>query len=203
MKNASLLKVLSMVALGVSAQATPITINFLENGSNLSLGSSSVFTESGVSLTAYASSGQNLYAKSAGSGETGLGIASDSDHEINSGNFIQLYSSSSGLSLSSLFLSSVQEDESATIWFSSQLGSLGSKIGTVYSDGSFNVSAYVNGYIGVSAGGECGNVLIATATGSTSTLSPRVDPVPDSGSTLILLGGVLTGLSLIKRKFLA
>ncbi len=193
MKTKSLLTTLAVLAIGATAYAAPITITFQENGSNLSLGSSSTFTVSGSSLTAYASSGQTLYAKSAGAGETGLGITSDIDHEINPSNFIQVYSSLSGFRVESLYLSSVQTSEAATIYFSSILGTLGSLIGTVTADGSFDVSAYGTGYFGVSA--SAGNVLFASATGSSR--------VPDAGSTVLLLGSALTGLGLLKRKLVA
>src|SRR5579871_1501948 len=87
----NLLAISALVGLGISAQAT--TITFLENGQNTALGTTSTFTESGASLTAYANGG-NLYAKNLGAGEQGLGLTSDplSQNEIGGQNYIQLLS---------------------------------------------------------------------------------------------------------------
>ena len=198
-------KIYSLVICGVLAattsQANTIVYNFQEDGANINLGSSTNFTVSGLSLYVYASSGQSLYSKftSGNASETGLGIASDSDHEINAGNFVQLYSSMS-VNLTQLSLSSVQSGESALIYFSTSLGSLGTQIGTVGSDGNFNISAYQNGYIGVKAGS--GNVLIASVTAQTPVTNKIVPTprAPEAGSTMVLLGGVVTALGLIRRK---
>ena len=188
MKNKSLLTVLAVLALGVSAQAT--TITFQENGSNLTLGPSSTFAGS---VTAYASAGETLYAKNLGGTETGLGITSDSQHEINPNNFIQIKGVGGFVFDSLVFLSSVQAGESATIWYSLVQGVLGVQIGTLTADGSFNIAAYNAGYVGISAG--VGNVLLASVVGHNN--------VPDGASTMLLLGSALTGLGLLKRKLVA
>jgi hypothetical protein len=193
MKNKCLLIALVVGGFSLAVQANTVTWTFLENGANLSLGASSTFTESGISLTAYASPGETLYAKQEGGDENGLGITSDSDHEINANNFVQLNLATTPLSsLSLIFLGSVQSGESATIYYSSVLGTLGTLLGTVTADGSFAIpTADTTGYIGVSAGS--GNVLIDSVTGN----------VPDGGTTIMLLGGALMGLGLIKRKLSA
>lgn len=195
MKKNTLLTTLAVVGLAVAAQATPVSFNFQENGSNIGLGSSSTFTESGISLNAYANPGNTLWAKLE-SGETGLGLTSDltGDHEITSGNFIQLGLPTSPVtSLTLVFLSSVQAGETATIYYSSTLGSLGSLIGTVTSDTSFDVSPYSTGFIGISAG--TGNVLLESLT---------VDArLPDGGSTVLLMGAALTAAGMIRRKLVA
>jgi hypothetical protein len=198
MKNKCVLAVLAVAALGVSAQATPITINFQENGTG-NLGSSSTFTQSGASLTAYASPSQNLYAKNSGGDEVGLGIASDptGDHEIYGSTFIQLLSSTvSGFDVLSVSFGSTTDGEIGQIWYSPTLGTLGTFVGSVSSDTSFVIPiGDQNGYIGIASGTAApGNVLLASATGTA---------VPDSSSTLMLLGGVLSGLGLIKRKLMA
>ena len=193
MKNKTLLTALAVLALGVSAQAT--TITFQENGSGLNLGPTSTFASS---VTGYASTGQNLYSKNDGPGERGLGIASDVDHEINSGNFVQI-KGINGFILDSIILGSVQPGETANIWYSLVQGVLGLQIGSLVANGSFDVSAYNAGYIGVSASGTSGilgklpNVVLESANGH----------VPDGASTMLLLGSALTGLGLLKRKLLA
>ena len=60
--------------------------------------------------------------------------------------------------------------------------------------GSFDISGHSSGYIGVQAGS--GNVLIASVT-----VTPN--GAPDGASTVLLLGGALTGLALIRRKLMA
>ena len=186
MKNKTLLTALAVVALGVSAQAT--TITFQENGSNLTIGPSATF---GGLLAANASAGETLYAKNLGGTETGLGITSDSDHEINPNNFVQIKAINGFILDNLIFLSSVQGGESATIWYSLIQGALGVQIGTVTADGSFDIAPFGDGYIGVSAG--TGNILLESVSGH----------VPDGASTMLLLGSALTGLGLLKRKLLA
>src|ERR1700726_1139471 len=82
------------VALATQANAANITFNFLENGTNIDLGPSSTFTESGISLTASgfltAGGATDLFAKNGGPVDIGLGINNESAHEINNSTFIQL-----------------------------------------------------------------------------------------------------------------
>jgi hypothetical protein len=193
MKIKNILVVSALLGLGISAQAT--TITFQENGSNHTLGSSSTFTEGAASLTAYASPGQTLYAKNQAGDEKGLGINSDptGDHEIYGSTFIQLLSSTSGgFDVQGISLGSVTFPDVANIYFSTVLGTLGTKIGTYLSDTTFSIaSQYQNGYIGVAAGD--GNVLLGAVTGT----------VPDGASTMLLLGSALTGLGLLRRKLAA
>jgi hypothetical protein len=195
MKIKNIIAVTALVGMGISAQAT--TINFLENGSSVALGSQSTFTESGASLTAYASSGSTLFAKATGPGETGLGITSDpsGDNEIWGQTFVQLLSSTSGgFDVTSIGVSSVQTPDVAGIYFSAVQGVLGVQIGTLLADGSFSIaSIYQNGYIGVAA--VPGNVVLASATGNAS--------VPDGGTTVAMLGLGLTAVGLLRRKLAA
>jgi hypothetical protein len=206
MKNKYLLTAIAVVGFSVAAQATTVTWNFLENGSDVTLGNSATFTESGYTLTAYGFnvSGNTptaLYAKNDGVGEQGLGIASDPlDHEINPTAYVQLFTTTTpASSLTSLLLGSVQAGEIANIYVSSTLGSLGSFVGTVTSDTTFDISSYIGEYVGVTASGSSPdglpNVLLGTVTGTVG--------VPDGGTTVMLLGGALMGLGLLKRKFLA
>lgn len=184
-----------MAVLGVSAQATPIS--FQENGSNANLSSSSTFTEGAYSLTAYASPGQSLYAKSAGGGEIGLGIASDptGQHEIYGSTYIQLLAAP-GESIISLFTENNNDQDLALIYASTSLGTLGTLLTLTPVNGTYDIpSLYQTGYyINIANGFSGGNTWVGSVV---------VSNVPDSSSTLMLLGGVLSGLGLIKRKLKA
>jgi len=195
MKIKNLLAVAALVGLGMSAQA--VTITFLENGVNTTVGSSSTFTVGSASLTAYASPGQVLYAKSQGVGETGLGINSDptGDHEIYGSTFIQLLSSTSGFAVTSITLGSTSDGEVSSIYYSTTLGVLGTLIGSTTSNSTILISSlYQNGYLGVAASGPTGaNVLLGPVTGT----------VPDGGTTVAMLGFGLTAVGLLRRKLAA
>ena len=198
MKN-KILTPLAVVGLAVAAQATPVTFTFQENGSEVNLGATSTFTSGGVSITAYADPGGSLWAKLR-SGESGLGLTSDvsGQDEITPGHFIQLGLPTTPItSLQLLFLESVTGGETALIYYSTVLGTLGTLVGTVNnSGGSFDVSAYTAGYIGISSGTGGGqNVLVESLTADLRT--------PDGASTMLLMGGALTVLGLVRRKLTA
>jgi hypothetical protein len=187
--------ILTAATIGATAPASPVTFTFQENGLG-NLGATSTFTETGLSITAYASSGQTLYAKNGGGDETGLGITSDpsGDWEIYPGTFIQL--KGAGVAITSLLLGSVQsgDGDTATIYYSTTLGVLGTLLGTLTSDGTFNIPlADQGGYIGISAG--AGNILLDSATGQAT--------VPDAPRTFLLFGFALTALGMMKRKCMA
>jgi hypothetical protein len=191
----SLLSLLAAITLVATASASPVTFTFQENGLG-NLGASSTFTESGLSITAYASSGQSLYAKNGGGDETGLGLAGDpsGDFEVFPGAFIQLHGA--GVALTSLLLGSVQtgDGDTATIYYSTTLGVLGTLLGTLTADGTFNIPlADQNGFIGISAG--AGNILLDSATGQAA--------VPDAAQTIALFGFALAALALLKSKLVA
>jgi len=189
------------VALATHANAVTLTYNFLENGSNLSLGAASTFTEGGFSLTAngFLSAGGStgLYAKSLGVGETGLGTTSDpsGDHEIVTTNFVQLALPTSPPStFNMILLASVQQGEQAKVYFTTTPGTLAGAtlIGTVTnSDGSITVPAGdQTGFIDITAGAA--NVLLEGAT-------ITIPTVPDGGSTIALLGVALGGIERVRR----
>ena len=197
MKIKSILAVAAVAGLCAGVQAATIDYTFMENGQNVTLGSSSVFTVGGVSITAYGV-GDTIYAKNSGPGETGLGFTHDSDHEISGGGFIQLdVSQLINATLATIFLSSVQVNEAADLFYSDILGSQGNYIGSVVNaDGSYNITSFLSHhYINVS--GSAGNVLIAGLTANVPS------SVPDGGTTAAMLGGALTALGLVRRKFLA
>lgn len=193
----SFLAVVAVIALGTVAQATPVTFTFLENGGNVNLGTSSTFTEGSSQLEAWAlgSAPGDLYAKNHGGDENGLGLTSDPTHdnEITAGQFVQVLGLN-GFDITSITIGSDTPPDGAAIYWSSTAGTGGLHlIGDFFSDQSVNVSAFAGDYITMGATG--GNVLFDSATG--------VQTVPDGGSTVLLLGSVLTGLGLIKRKLMA
>jgi VPDSG-CTERM motif len=184
------------------ARATTITYTFQENGSNVDLGSTSTFTESGISLTAsgFLTSGgsTNLYAKNegnvGGSSEMGLGTTSDpsGDHEIATSNFIQLtLPTTPPTNFQMVLLASVQSGESANVYFTHTAGTLtgATLIGTISNaDGSVTVpGGDQTGYVDITAGKV--NVL----------LSGAVVTVPDAGATVVLLAFALAGIVVIQR----
>ena len=184
-----------MVALAMQANATVFT--FQENGSNLDLGPTSTFTDGGFSLTASgfltAGGPTDLFAKSAGVGETGLGTNIDSkDHEILSTDFVQLTLPTTPPSnFQMVLLASVQSGESAEVFFTKTAGSLtgATLIGTLTGNGSVTVPAGdQTGFIDITAGS--GNVLLESAT---------VTAIPDSGSAVALLGIALAGIEGVRR----
>lgn len=200
----TLLKVLAVTAAGLisglvnQAQADTVTWTFLENGADMNLGTSSSFTSSGYTVWAYGFTsggvGSDLYSKSDGPGETGLGMVTDvgNDHEIDKWHFVQLDSQilPSG-SVKSVELGSVQTHEDAAIYGSDTLGSLGTLIGTIAADGTFNLSGFAYRYIGITTTGSAtaANVVVGALTAQ----------VPDSGTTALLLGLGVLGLGLARR----
>ena len=204
MINKALITTLAIAGFAVAAHATAVPFTFLENGSNVALGTSSTFTESGVTLTAYGFNGTGgtatLFAKDdgAGSGEQGLGITSDptGENEIWGTTFVQIVAGA-GLPTVQVSFGSTTDGEAANIYYSTTLGTLGTLIGSVTSDTTFAIaSAYQNGYIGIQAGGNNGgtpNVLLGGATLNTPS-------APDGGTTVAMLGGVLAALGMARRK---
>ena len=190
-----------LVGIGIAfaAQAKATTFTFLENGAG-NKGPSETWTVDGLSLTAYgfnASGATDLWAKNGGTGENGLGLAEDptGDHEISTNDFVQLAVPTTPPStfLSALLLS-VQGGEIAKIYWSTTLGSLGTYLGSISnSDGTFFIDStyqHATGYFGVTAGAA--NVLLGGATFEQN--------VPDGGMTIMLLGGALAGIQILRRK---
>lgn len=202
MKTKATLSILGALALGTSIQANTVTFSFLENGANVDLGNSSTFTEGSDTITAYANSGQDLYAKSAGGGEIGLGIASDPSgtHEIWGTTFVQLWVPSGESILSLNIENNNPVLDNANIFYSTTLGSLGSllagPLGGLYTLPAGYQSGY---YIGIQS-------YLTTGASDTWVGSVVVGPsstVPDGCSTVGLFGLALAGLGMIRRKFQA
>ena len=199
MKHKFTTMIMALAAMGALAtQANAVTFDFQSNGSNVNLGTTSVFTVGGISLTAsgFLTTGAPtaLYAKNLGVGETGLGLAIDpsGQNEITTNDFIQLtLPTSPPTNFQMVLLASVQVGEQAKVYFSTTPGSFatGTLIGTITNaDGSVTVPAGdQTGFIDITAGAV--NILLASATVST----------PDSGSAVALLGIALAGIEGVRR----
>ena len=210
MKHQSTIIIVALAAIGIAlatqANATTVTFDFQENGSNVNLGATSTFTEGGLSLTAsgflVAGGTTALYAKNVGdvggSNEMGLGTASDpsGQNEITTADFVQLTLPTTPSSIFALaFLSSVQQGEQAKVYFTTTAGSLtgATLIGTVTNaDGSVTIpAADQTGFIDITAGSA--NVLLKSAT---------FTAVPEGSSTIVFLGVggvVLAGIASLRR----
>ena len=118
-----------------------LTWNF--NSPLNTLGTSQTYTINGVTITAYGFNNGSplgtptaLYGKNDAGDEHGVGIASDSEHEINSTNFVQVDLQNlinSGATNAQMSVGSVQvgpPQESYNVYGSNTLGSLGTLLGT-------------------------------------------------------------------------
>ena len=181
---------LAVIGAGLATQANAVTFTFQENGSNMSLGHTSTFAEGGFSLTATAfltaGGDTNLFAKSEGPGEIGLGIFGALDNEITTSNFIQLTVPTTPPSNFQLVIGgSVSGGEQMDVLFTTTPGDLtgatliGSITGT---GGSVTVPANFqsqSGFIDVTSANNSGNgnVLLASVT---------VGAIPEPGSVALL-----------------
>jgi hypothetical protein len=207
MKSNCLLAMLACLGFA-TAQAATVSINFQEAGTG-DLGSGSkTFTENGVSLTAQgfsATGAVDLWEKvtSGDPTETGLGLAKDADnHEILPGSFIQLSLPPTGVAgavLTLIMTTSIQAGETVEVTFSDTFGVLGSAVmppgpltGSVTSIYTIPLSSHP--FVDITALG--GNVLLDGAVITTPN-------VPDGGSTIVLLGGVVAAFGLIRRKLVS
>jgi hypothetical protein len=199
----TLFKVLAIAGAGLLAglanQANAVTWTFLENGTG-NLGTSEAFTSGGFTIWAYgfktAGGTADLWGKSDGPGETGLGMKSDLgfDHEIDKNHFVQLDSMIvPKATIGGITLGSVQLNEDAAIYGSNTLGSLGTLLGTMPANGLFDLSGFKYRYFGVTSLGTlpASNVVI----GSLSATA-----VPDGGTTALMLGAGLIGLAVASRR---
>jgi len=189
------------VALATQANAANITFNFLENGTNIDLGPSSTFTESGISLTASgfltAGGATDLFAKNGGPVDMGLGTNIDSAHEINNSNFIQLTLPTMPPSTFNMVVAaSVQSGSNAKVYFTTTPGTLAGAtlLGTITTNfGSVSIPAGdQTGFIDMTEGlaGSTADVLLNSVT---------VTVVPESGTVAFLALGAGMLLTLRRR----
>jgi hypothetical protein len=149
-------------------------------------------TYGGITATAYGAGTQFLYGKNDGGDENGLGLTSDTsgDHEITSGQFIQLdVTSLQGLSISFVMDSSTGSDAWKVFESSSAFATSGSSTVTGSNENSHSITiASGMHYLDFTATG--GNVLL-------SSISYTATPEPLS---LALTGSGLLGLFLLRRR---
>jgi hypothetical protein len=107
---------------------------------NGTMGTSHAYTVNGVTITAYGFNNGNpgtptaLYGKNAGGDETGLGIASNSDFEIDANHFVQLDLNqviAAGITSGTMSIGSMQAGEPAGVYGSNTLGVRGTLLMTV------------------------------------------------------------------------
>ncbi|MGH9865554.1 MAG: PEP-CTERM sorting domain-containing protein [Candidatus Acidiferrales bacterium] len=156
-------------------------------GPSLTVGGITATGWQGTSTTAM-NTATDMFCKSGGAGETGLGIDSDINGEIGTTNFIQLAGLSGSVTLN---IESVQSGEGFDILGSDGNGILGT---TSLSSGSGGLtdSVTVNlgsfKYLDITA--TSGNVLLNT-----------VSPTPEPGTYLLMGTGLLMFGFFMRRKF--
>jgi hypothetical protein len=160
------------------------------------LGSTQAYTVNGITITAHGyynnGSATNLYAKNEGGDETGLGLAYENDHEVDTNGFIQLDLQNviaSGASSVSLSIGSVQSGEKYNVYGSNTLGSIGTLLISNSTKDStlFTVPSYPNyRYIAIRA--TSGDVVLISlsipvggCTSTSLTITKVVVPSTDSG----------------------
>jgi PEP-CTERM motif len=197
-KLATVIMVLVGIGFTLAPQANAAVFTFQENGSNLNLGPTSTFTQDGISLTAsgFLTNGtpSDLFAKSEGAGEVGLGMTHDpsGDNEITTDAFVQLTLPTTPPNPFQLIIAgSVTGTETELVYFTPTAGTLtgATLIGTITStDGFVTIPGnFQTGFIDVTAG--AGNVLLASAT-----------VVPEPATLAFLgIGLALTGIVHLRR----
>lgn len=207
MKIRSLLSTSAIVALlgATSAFASSIVFDFSPGPAEHVLGTSNVFTSGLYSLTAYGytnpgNSPTALYQKytSGNPAETGLGIAADApDHEIPGQFYVQLDVQSlidAGFTSMTFKLGSLQGGEQAIISGDTTWGS--------YGDGSL-LSTLTGGpveqWVTLGLTTRFFNITGSGTGGADPVLESVTVNIPDSGSTLILLGASLVGFAALRK----
>jgi hypothetical protein len=158
------------------------------------------YTCTSSALAACTTSGVNLFAKSSGLGETGLGISNGGDQEIQDNQFIQFdFSQLAGMGISQMTfeIGSVQNNEGFRIFDSNSAGIAGTLLASLVGNGSNNVNGISDQPVSVNLGSNAflsiaANTGVGTNSdvlvGSTS-FSPA--PVPEPGTLLLMGSGLL------------
>jgi hypothetical protein len=188
--------------MAVCGHATSVVI--LLNSPNGDMGTSHVFTQSGVKITAYsyAISGPrpDLYGKNSGPGETGLGLTNDPDHEINTSDFVQMDFADPlalKMAVAEFQMGSVQSGEGWALYGSNQLGSLGDKLMASTSEALLTVPDW-GSYRYYSWTATAKNVVLGEIVLTKNDVTTATS-TPEPG-TMAATAGALIGLSMMIRR---
>jgi hypothetical protein len=205
----------AVLCLGMASVASAGSITFDFSSPTGTLGTTQTYTAGTVTITAsgFNLSGdpRDLYGKTGGTNETGLGLDDDVNHEINTEHFVQLDlqklfpPNSPAYTLTLVVIESAQSGEGFKIFGTNTAASLGGA--TLLSSGSGGVGSCSGStacsvnvtdtgtyrYIDVTA--SAANVLIGTLTATT----PDRPPVPEPGTLLLMMSG-LSGLWCFRRR---
>lgn len=185
--------ILTFVVLAVTgASADSITWNFASTP-NASLGTNTfTFVSDGIGITASTSNG-DLYYKSEGGDEVGLGLATSNDHEINAGQSIMFDLSSlfsHNVTSLTLMLGSVTGDDSAQVCgggecltFNSSDDDKSVSILSLY----FAMKASDSSQLTIT--GVSGNVLVDQIQATTTSAVPEPSSLLLLGSGLLVMAG--------------
>jgi hypothetical protein len=160
---------------------------------NSDIGSS--VTVGGITATGWLSNNKtvDLYCKSQGSSENGLGLAGTLNDEIGVGNFIQLDMSAVSFMTSILTIESVQSTEGFSIIGNKNCCTLagGTTIGGATGGGTDTATVNFTGFRYVDITATAGNVLLGDV----------VTPTPEPSTYLLMGTGLLMLGFVVRRKF--